>query len=251
MSDNVTFKNWFSQGGSDYARFRPEYPAALGAYLASLVTDRASALDVGCGTGQLTRLLAEHFTSVVGTDPSASQLASVEPHPTIRYVAAPAEQLPEDFAGFNLITVAQAAHWFDLDAFYREARRVSAPGGILALISYGVMQLDEELQQRFQTFYYDEIGPYWPAERRLVDEGYRTLAFPFTAFPTEAMSINLAWPLEGLLGYISTWSAVKKVQDAGKSTLIEAFSQDIRRLWGNPETLRQIVWPINMRVGAL
>lgn len=238
MSDNVTFNNWFAQGGSDYARYRPEYPAALGAYLAGLVTVRASALDVGCGTGQLTGLLAEHF-------------ASAEPHPAIRYVAAPAEQLPEAFTGFNLITVAQAAHWFDLDAFYREARRVSAPGGILALISYGVMQLDEELQQRFHQFYYDEIGTYWPAERQLVDEGYRTLAFPFTEIPTQAMTINLAWPLKGLLGYISTWSAVKRAQEAGKSALVEAFSQDIRRLWGNPETLRQIVWPINMRVGVL
>ena len=251
MSDNVTFNNWFAHGGSDYARYRPEYPAALGAYLAGLVTVRASALDVGCGTGQLTGLLAEHFASVVGTDPSESQLASAEPHPAIRYVAAPAEQLPEELTGFNLITVAQAAHWFDLDAFYREARRVSAPGGILALISYGVMQLDEELQQRFHQFYYDEIGPYWPAERQLVDEGYRTLAFPFTEIPTQAMTINLAWPLKGLLGYISTWSAVKRAQEAGKSALVEAFSQDIRRLWGNPETLRQIVWPINMRVGAL
>ena len=251
MSDNVTFNNWFAQGGSDYARYRPEYPAALGTYLANLATDRAKALDVGCGTGQLTGLLAEHFASVVGTDPSASQLASAEPHPAVRYVLSPAERLPDDFADFNLITVAQAAHWFDLDTFYREARRVSAPGGILALISYGVMRLDDELQQRFQTFYYDEIGPYWPAERQLVDDGYRTLMFPFTEIPTPAMSINLAWPLEGLLGYISTWSAVKKAQDAGKSMLLEAFSQDIRRLWGNPETLRQIVWPINMRVGAL
>lgn len=251
MSDNVTLKNWFAQGGSDYARYRPEYPAALGAYLASLLPVRASALDVGCGTGQMTRLLAEHFTSIVGIDPSDSQLASAERHPAIRYVAAPAEQLPGDFAGFNLITVAQAAHWFDLDAFYREARRVSAPGGLLALISYGVMQLDEELQQRFHQFYYDEIGPYWPAERRLVDEGYRTLAFPFTEIPTQAMSINLAWPLEGLLGYISTWSAVKRAQEAGKSALLDAFSQDIGHLWGDPETLRQIVWPINMRVGAL
>ena len=126
MSDNVTFKNWFSQGGSDYARYRPEYPSALGHYLAS-----------------------------------------------------PAENLPDDFTGFTLVTVAQAAHWFNLEAFYREVRRVGAPGSILALISYGVLRLDADLQARFQTFYYDEIGPFWPAESRLVDEGYRTLPFPF------------------------------------------------------------------------
>lgn len=249
MSDNVTFKNWFSQGGSNYARYRPEYPPVLGHYLASLVTDNSKALDVGCGTGQLTRLLANYFIQVVGVDPSDSQLESAQSHPTIRYLAAPAEDLPDDFAGFTLITVAQAAHWFNLEAFYREVCRVCAPGGILALISYGVLRLDTDLQARFQTFYYEEIGPFWPAERRLVDEGYRTLPFPFDEIPTRSMTIELEWPLEGLLGYIATWSAVKKAQEAGKSQLLEAFAADIRTRWGDPNKCRKMSWPINMRVG--
>lgn len=249
MSDNVTSKNWFSQGGADYARYRPEYPPELARYLASLIRQAEKALDVGCGTGQLTRLLADNFSVVVGVDPSESQLTSAEAHPAIRYQASPAEALPADFSGFNLITVAQAAHWFNLPEFYREVRRISAPDAVLALISYGVMQLDGELQSRFQRFYVEEIGPYWPAERKMVDDGYQTLAFPFAEITPCAMNITVEWPLEALLGYISTWSAVKKAEAAGKGEILNAFAADIRQLWGRAEQPRTIVWPINMRIG--
>lgn len=249
MSDNVTFANWFTHGGADYARYRPEYPPELGRYLASLTAHTEKALDVGCGTGQLTRLLADNFNAVVGVDPSESQLASAEQHPAIRYLASPAETLPVDFSGFNLITVAQAAHWFNLPEFYREVRRISAPDAVLALISYGVMQLDDELQSRFQRFYVEEIGPYWPAERKMVDDGYQTLSFPFAEITPYAMNITVEWPLEALLGYISTWSAIKKAEAAGKGELLSAFAADIRQLWGRAEQPRTIVWPINMRLG--
>ncbi|WP_082629172.1 class I SAM-dependent methyltransferase [Pseudomonas sp. TTU2014-080ASC] len=186
-------KYWFDQGGQAYARFRPEYPAELASYLASLVPDTALAVDVGCGNGQLTRLLADHFDNAIGLDPSADQIKHAEPQERLSYQCAPAENLPLADHSTSLITAAQAAHWFNLPTFYNEVRRVAAPNAILALISYGVLRLDGELGERFAQFYWNEIGPYWPTERKLVDSGYATLDFPFAELTPPELAIHRTW----------------------------------------------------------
>ncbi|WXL26725.1 class I SAM-dependent methyltransferase [Ectopseudomonas mendocina] len=244
-------KNWFDQGGQAYARFRPEYPAELASYLASLVPDTALAVDVGCGNGQLTRLLADHFDNIIGLDPSADQIKHAEPQERLSYQCAPAENLPLPDHSTSLITAAQAAHWFDLAAFYNEARRVAAPNAVLALISYGVLRLEGELGARFEQFYWNEIGPYWPAERKLVDSAYTTLDFPFNELTPPALAIDLEWKLDELLGYVSTWSAVRSAKEAGREGLLNRFSADIAELWSEPTTRRPVSWPINMRIGRL
>ena len=244
-------RNWFSQGGEAYARFRPTYPPELARFLAGLAPGRALAVDVGCGSGQLTGLLGEHFGMVLGLDPSAAQLASAVPHPQVGYVCAAAECLPVADGGADLITVAQAAHWFDLSRFYAEVRRAAAPGAVLALLSYGAPRLDETLSARFGRFYADEIGPFWPAERKLVDGGYADLPFPFDEHAVPPMEIHAAWKLEELLGYISTWSAVRKAREAGREHLLTAFSVDLAALWGSPGLRRHVRWPIRMRLGRL
>ncbi len=244
-------RNWFDQGGQAYARFRPEYPTELAVFLASAAPDRRLALDVGCGNGQLTRLLAPCFERVAGIDPSADQIANAQPQPNIDYRCAPAEQIPLPDACASLVTAAQAAHWFDLPAFYREARRIAAPGAILALVSYGVLKLDPALDARFQTFYRDEIGPYWPAERKLVDTGYATIDFPFAELAPPALEIRCAWRLPEFLGYLSTWSAVRSAREAGQERLLTAFVEEFGAAWGDPGTVRTVCWPINMRIGRL
>src|SRR5690606_16410266 len=215
-SPDAERKNWFDQGGQAYARFRPEYPPELAEFLASIAPDTQLAVDVGCGNGQLTGQLAEHFSSVVGLDPSADQLTHAAPQANVTYLCAPAEGMPLPDRSASLVTAAQAAHWFDLPAFYAEVRRVAMPSAVLALTSYGVLQLDAELDARFQQFYWQEIGPYWPAERRLVDSGYATLDFPFEPIASPAMLIRLDWNLNEFLGYIATWSAVRQAQEAGR-----------------------------------
>lgn len=250
-SDIRSTRNWFDQGGRAYARFRPEYPPELAAYLASTVPDKGLAVDVGCGNGQLTQLLAPCFDKVVGLDPSMDQIANAIPNARIDYQCAPAERLPLPAACANLITAAQAAHWFDLPAFYGEVRRIAKPGAVLALISYGVMKLEPALDARFQTFYYDEIGPYWPTERKLVDSGYATIAFPFEELPRPALEIRLDWHLSEFLGYLTTWSAVRSAKEAGKEALLMAFAHDIGAAWGDPNRKRPVSWPINMRIGKL
>lgn len=244
-------KNWFDQGGGAYARFRPEYPPQLAACLASLAPDTRLAVDVGCGNGQLTRLLALHFNAVVGLDPSADQIANAPAHEHIHYQCAPAEHLPMADGSASLVAAAQAAHWFDLPAFYKEARRVAAPGGVLALISYGVLKLDPPLDAPFQRFYRDEIGPYWPAERKLVDSGYATLEFPFEELAPPRLEIRREWRLAEFLGYLSTWSAVRSAREAGREDIFLDFAQRMALAWKDENTPRPIVWPINMRIGKL
>lgn len=247
----IARKNWFDAGGVAYAQFRPEYPEELASYLASIAPDRILAVDVGCGTGQLTHQLAMHFDSVIGLDSSEDQLAHAARQENITYQCAPAEKLPVAERSASLITAAQAAHWFDLPAFYEEVRRVAKPEAILVLISYGVLRLEGDLAVRFEHFYREEVGPFWPQERHMVDNGYAGLDFPFVELPAPALSIQKRWNLEELLGYISTWSAVRSAREAGREALLNDFAADMTSLWGDPETRRWLSWPISMRVGRL
>ncbi len=251
MKNPPSPRNWFDEGGRAYARFRPEYPSDLVDFLASLTPQTRLAVDVGCGNGQLTRLLSASYDAVIGLDPSADQISHASQDERITYLRAPAEQLPLDPHSADLITAAQAAHWFNLPAFYQEVRRVGVQGGVLALISYGVLELEAGLNDRFQEFYWNEIGPYWPPERRLVDEGYAGIDFPFEPLPAPVMHIELEWHLTEFLGYLLTWSAVRHAKEAGHSTILMRFADDLAAAWGDSNQRRSIRWPLNMRIGKI
>lgn len=250
MSDESA-RNWFDQGGAAYARFRPEYPPELAKFFADTAPSTRLAVDVGCGTGQLTTRLAEYFERTIGLDPSADQLANATRHAKVEYRCAPAEKLDVEDRGATLVVAAQAAHWFDLPRFFDEVRRVAAPGAVLSLLSYGVMRLGGELDERFQRFYGDEIGPFWPPERRLVDSGYATIDFPFDEHAAPPLDIRKDWALDDLLGYISTWSAVRRAREAGQDGLLNRFAGEFGELWGDRATRREVRWPIAMRLGSV
>ena len=243
-------RNWFEEGGEAYARYRPVYPDRLAKFLASVSPDNRLALDIGCGNGQLAIQLANRFEHVIGIDSSVDQIAHAVHHERVEYRCAPAEYLPMLDRSASLVAAAQAAHWFDLPAFFDEVRRICVPSGVLALISYGVPCLDEpELNERFDHFYREEINPFWPPERKLVDEGYARIGFPFSEFPAPPVSILLQWNLFELLGYISTWSAVRRAREEGRQEILSSFGEEMAKLWGSSDVRRSICWPINMRIG--
>lgn len=250
-SNTPPARNWFDEGGRAYARFRPEYPRQLAAFLASVAPDSELAVDVGCGNGQLTHLLAPYFSHVAGLDPSADQIANAIPNERIDYRCAPAEQLPVEDSSASLVTAAQAAHWFDLPAFYSEVRRIGRPNAVVALISYGVLKPEPQFAARFQKFYAEEIGPYWPPERKLVDSGYATIEFPFDEFAAPPLEIKLEWHISEFIGYLLTWSAVRSAREQGREDLLINFANDIAQMWGEPNIKRTVKWPINMRIGRL
>lgn len=244
------FKDHFSQVAVGYAVHRPSYPAALVDVLARLALARRLAWDAGCGSGQLSRLLAGSFDRVAATDASPDQIAQATAHPRVEYRCAPAETSGVPDAAADLATAAQAAHWFDLPAYYAEVRRVVRPGGIVALISYGVVALGD-LDAIVRPFYRDTLAPHWPPERRHVDEGYRTLAFPFAELETPALEIRLEWNLEELIGYVRTWSAVWALERAEGSGPLTAFRQALADAWGPSEARRTVRWPLALRVGRV
>ncbi len=241
----------FSAVSADYARHRPSYPPALASALAALAPARRLALDVGCGSGQLARLLAEHFDQVLASDSSAEQIAKAKPHARIAYRREPAGKSSAEAGRVDLVTVAQAAHWFDLPVFYDEVRRIAAPGAAIALISYGVMLVDGDIDARFQRFYWREIAPFWPPERKHVESGYRDLAFPFAALGVPALAIERDWTLADLLGYLRTWSAVGAARKAGRGDVVERFEADLADIWGDAERRRRVSWPVAVRAGRV
>src|SRR5215475_11590766 len=124
------FKDHFSRQAANYAKFRPRYRRELFDYLASIAPGRELAWDCGTGNGQAAVGLASVFDRVIATDASKKQIANAEPHNRVEYHVAPAENSGIPSGTIDLIMVAQALHWFDLDRFYGQAGRVLKPDGI-------------------------------------------------------------------------------------------------------------------------
>ena len=245
-----SFHDHFSNVASRYAAFRPRYPAALFDWLATLVPQSAVVWDCAAGNGQASVDLAERFARVVATDASAEQIASAKPHPKIEFRVAPAEQSGLADESVGLITVAQALHWFDRDRFYGEVRRVLKPGGVLAVWAYGVNRTDDDpINNVILDFYENVVGPYWPPERKLVEDGYRTIAFPFDEIASPGFCMEAHWTLEELTGYFSTWSATNRFIKATGQNPLEPLAERLKRTWGDAKLPRRIEWPLAVRVG--
>jgi ubiquinone/menaquinone biosynthesis C-methylase UbiE len=249
--ENRQFKDYFSKDSRLYALYRPNYPHILAKMLAELAPSCARALDCGCGTGQLSVLLAEYFDEVVATDASTEQIAKAQPHQRINYKTALADNSGLPGESVDLITVAQAAHWFKLESFYEEVRRVARPDAIIALISYSVLHVDGEVNAPIQHFYYDTIMPYWPSERRHVEDEYQNLAFPFQPVETPALTMHMMWNLEQLLGYISTWSVLKQARQSLGIDPLKSLRAELVAMWGNPQQTKLVKWPLALRIGRV
>lgn len=248
---DLDFKDHFSKGSKDYATYRPSYPIDLVNELADLCPTQNRVLDCGCGTGQLSVLLAERFAEVIATDASSAQIAKAKKKDGVIYRTALAEQSGLADESVDLITVAQAAHWLDLDKFYKEVTRVAKPNGILALITYGVLHVEGAIDSLVQEFYYQTIGSYWPAERRHVEDGYQSLPFPFAEIKVPAVTMQELWSLDELLGYFNTWSAVKEAKNVLGFNPVEQLRAILLPEWGDPESKKKISWPLSIRAGRV
>lgn len=244
------FHDHFSGIANRYADFRPHYPAALFDYLSMLAPRDSLVWDCACGNGQATHDLAARFGRIIATDASKEQIASATPNAKVEFRVAPAEQsgLPDNSVG--LITVAQALHWFDFERFYAEAKRVLKPDGVLAAWAYGINTVEgDAANQLVQAFYHNVVGPYWPPERRLVEEGYRTIPFPFTEIVAPVLRMEAQWTLLQLIGYFSTWSATGRYIKATGRNPLETLAKALAQDWGDVNSPRLVTWPLALRIG--
>jgi len=231
-----------------YARFRPDYPKELFAFVASIAPGKKLAWDCATGNGQAALGLAEHFAKVIATDISSEQISKARPHPRIEYRVAPAEAsgLPEK--SMDAITVCQALHWLDRPRFFAEAKRVLVSRGVLVATVYADAVLeDATLDPILRHFNKTVVGKFWPPERKLVDEQYRSIKLPFEELPAPKLVLARDWDLEQLVGYVRSWSATVLYSRHQGTDPTQDLQKSLRQKWGNPQQTRRIVWPFTIR----
>jgi SAM-dependent methyltransferase len=243
----MTFADHFSTIAARYAAYRPLYPAGL----VDVLADRSPpgiALDVGCGTGQLSVALAARFPRVIATDPSQAQLDAATPTDNVEYRCAPAEASGLPDASVALVVAAQAAHWFDMPRFVAEVERVAMPGALVALVSYGILHVeDADSDAIIARYYWDDAGPFWPKERAHVENGYRDLVLPWPAVDAPPLEMSASWTRDELVGYLTTWSATVKLIAAKGSGPLDAVDRALAACWPDGER-RTIRWPLTVKL---
>jgi ubiquinone/menaquinone biosynthesis C-methylase UbiE len=244
----VSFKDHFSGHSSQYAEFRPRYPLELFSFLQSIAPGNRLAWDCATGNGQAAVNAARFFDRVIATDASKGQLAEAVPDPRVEYRHCPAESCGLEDATVDLVTVAQALHWLPLDAFFNEAARALKPGGILAVWCYNLLNVSPGMDPVLARFYHDIVGPFWPGERTLVENGYRGISLPFDEVEAPPFAMTAEWSLSHLLGYVGTWSATQRYMKATGENPLDELSEEIVPMWGDPQAIRHIQWPLSVRV---
>jgi len=241
-------KDLFTKQAEAYAKFRPSYPKEIFNFLVTQVKERNTAWDCATGNGQVAALLAEYFKEVYATDISQGQLSKAIQKPNIVYKIEAAEHSSFEDSTFDLITVAQAVHWFDFEKFYAEVKRTLKPDGIIAIIGYGFPKLDEEVDRILLHFYEKTLHGYWDPERRYVDEMYQTIPFPFHELQAPIFIAQYFWDAEQLIGFLNSWSAVQHFIDKNSLNPVDLIADDLRKCW-RPNSKKTITFPIVMRVG--
>ncbi len=244
------FKDHFSGHADVYREARPTYPPPLFAWLKQQAPDNQLAWDCGCGNGQATTALADHFARVVGTDPSANQIAAADAKANVDYRVEPAEHSSLAGASASVVTVAQALHWFDHSKFYAEVKRVLKPNGIFAAWGYSHCSTGDAAIDRMNDRLYHELtGPYWPPERVYVDAGYRTLPFPFLEIAAPQFPMAARWTVAHLLAYYRSWSATQRYIKTNGDDPVAIIEPELLQAWGDPHSRRDVRWQFHVRCG--
>jgi ubiquinone/menaquinone biosynthesis C-methylase UbiE len=244
-------KDHFSGHADCYEAFRPTYPTSLFEYLGSLCSSHDVVWDCATGNGQAARPLADCFRAVIATGASQKQIDQAHSRANIRYFVAPAEKVPIEDGSVDLVTVAQALHWLDLRGFYAEVKRVVRPPGVIAVWCYQLHTVAPEIDSIIDRLYTDIVGADWPPERRLVEDGYRTLAFPFEEITPPPFQMVHSWRLNHLLGYLCSWSSVQRYRARTQLDALELIRADLEAAWGDPDGARDVTWPLLVRVGLV
>lgn len=243
-------KDRFSTQANLYAAFRPTYPAALFDYILPLAPALNVAWDVATGNGQSAFMLSPKFKKIIATDISKKQIENATLANNILYKVEPAEQTSLDSNSVNLITVAQALHWFDTEKFYAEVNRVATPHAIIVVWTYNLPYIDAEINKIVQDFHFNTLKDYWDPERKHVINNYADIPFPFEQIPVPEFYIDTHWVPAQLAGYLKTWSGLQKYMAAGKPDPMEEIMKNISRFWPEHEE-RSVRFPLHVKIGRI
>ncbi len=247
----MTFEDHFSGHADAYVQHRPRYPDELFAWLASVSREHSLAWDAGTGNGQVAVALADHFERVIATDASGEQLAQAMTHDLVEYRNEPVDRASLLDASVDLVTAGAAAHWFELDGFYREVRRVAKKGALIALFSYGPRDIADAIDPVVHDFQENVLRGYWPERIQYVHDRYATLPFPFDEIEAPRFAIGAEWNLRELMAFLETWSASQRYFQERGTHATDAIAADLARSWGDPDRRRRFEYPLFVRAGRV
>ncbi|CAG2160960.1 unnamed protein product [Oppiella nova] len=238
---------------SYYAKFRPHPPKEIINAIKSYLSERIGAsewlcaVDVGCGNGQCTRPLAEHFQRVYGFDTSAAQIEAavrLNTRDNISYDVSPAETLSIASTSVQLVTACQAFHWFDFNKFYTELNRILVPNGVIALLGYRMpdvshpnFQNNNRIKNLIKSVYKNPALIWAKKERELVDEGYASVRLPFDdEMRSDAFEAQVDATAEEVRGYVLSWSgynSLKQMDEQKANQFLDSYDEEIKSLFGD------------------
>lgn len=241
-------KDLFSKQADIYLKYRPDYPKELFDFISSRCKKHDLVWDCGTGNGQAACMLANYFKQVIATDLSEKQIENAMTHDKVQYRVASVYESGIHDHSIDCVTVAQALHWFDNDAFYNEVKRVTKPGSIIAAWCYDLPRCkDAKIHEGLLHFYTDIIGKYWDSARRHVDDHYQSIYFPFNDVQRKIFSIEKHWNLTDFLGYLSMWSAVQTYQNQHNEDPVKRFAEPIfQSQWAHPNETKSFTIDITL-----
>ena len=243
----------FSAQSKEYSFSRPTYPESLYEFLSTVTPQKNLAWDCATGNGQAAIGLSKYFKKVIASDASKNQIRHGFQRENIDYKLFPAENVELDNDSVDIVTVAQALHWFDFDKFYYNVKRVGKKDGIIAVWSYDMHKINPQINKVTDRLDVDGeiLGSYWDKETKYVKEKYKTIVFPFKEISVPAFKTTLYWNLHQLWDYMKTWSSVKKYYSENKSDPLDLVKSDMKNLWGDELDKREVTWNINIRAGII
>jgi ubiquinone/menaquinone biosynthesis C-methylase UbiE len=245
----TTFKDNFSGHANIYLRYRPTYPKELFEYLKSLTTEHTLAWDCGTGNGQSAINLADDYESVYASDPSAEQLKNAILNDKVTYAVEKAEQTALENNTVDLVTVAQAVHWFEFDLFYAEVKRVLKKDGVIAVWAYSLPTVSIAFDSIIRDFHDNIIGEFWQVENKMIDLEYTTIPFPFEEITTPQFYIQKKLTLKELLGHFRSWSATQKFIDSYNINPLQDLEEKLLKYWLDENETKEITWKLILKVG--
>ncbi len=239
----------FAQTATTYAAHRPRYPEALWDWVVAQCASKASAWDVGCGNGQASVALGDRFDHVLASDVSAEQIAAAQPHPNVTYQAVSAEDAQIAPASLDLVCAAQALHWFDLARFWPLVHRALKPDGLFVAVSYGLFEIDREIDSISAQCFHQVVSPYQSAANHSIGDAYKGVQFPFAMLNAPAFAIEIDWSLDQFLAYASTWSAVTRMRKEAGVDPMPSYRAALEPVWGSAP--RRVRMPLVLKAGRV